>query len=94
MAEEILLIGREDIEKVYPIGKSINDDRLDTYIRRAQHSDLTDFLGEQMYWVLFEDAGEQEIVDLRICHKIIVCIESVGGFVMLIAQSNDAMHIL
>ena len=64
MAEEILLIGREDIEKVYPIGKSINDDRLDTYIKRAQQSDLKDFIGEQMYWVLFEDAGEQEIIDL------------------------------
>ena len=64
MAEEILLIDRVDVEKVYPIGKSIKDERLDTYIKRAQQSDLKDFIGEQMYWRLFEDAGEQEIVDL------------------------------
>jgi len=64
MAIETLLITRADIEKVYPIGKNINDDRLDTYIQRAQQSDLKPFLGAPMYWELFNSATDPEIIDL------------------------------
>jgi len=61
---ETLLITRTDIEKYYPIGKNISDARLDTYIWRAQQSDLKDFIGQQQYWDLFANAASPNIIDL------------------------------
>ena len=61
---ETLLITKEDIKSFYPIGKNLDNGRVDPHILRAQQSDLKPFLGDALYRDFVTDVAVAKYVTL------------------------------
>lgn len=57
---EITIIAKTDINGFFPIGKNLNDERVDPHILRAQQAELKPFLGDEMYYDFIENIGTPE----------------------------------
>ena len=54
MAEQNI-ITKADILELWPISQNINDERVNPFIRLGQQNDLTQWLGEPLYFAFVED---------------------------------------
>lgn len=64
MATETLLITPDDIRQYYSLGKNMSGERVEPHILRAQQSDLKPFLGQVLYWDIFDKPTEPKYIEL------------------------------